>query len=67
MTTPMAVISSALDMLLVQLGPKIVSALWYIEGPDFRCSFYTDSMGIPLFFRKINLKRQLSYTYRLMK
>ena len=29
----------------VQLGPKIVSALWYIEGPDFRCSFYTDSMG----------------------
>ena len=28
----------------VQLGPKIVSALWYIEGLDFRGSFYTDLM-----------------------
>ena len=36
---------SALDTLLVHLGPKIVSALRYIEGPDFRGSFYTDSTG----------------------
>ena len=42
---PLAVIVSALDMLLVQLGPKIVSALQYIKGPDFRGSFYTDLTG----------------------
>ena len=42
---PLAVISSALDTLLVQLGPKIVSALRYIKAPNFWGSFYTDSMG----------------------